>query len=112
MVPEAAMAKRTKRTKRDLPREAFAIVGDADNPDTWRLPHHKRSIIRALKGDLDIERTVDWSQVAAAASAPSPLNMGKRVPASPEEILGAAIHLAGHYRKGNKSLPDILAALV
>ena len=106
------MAKRTKRTREGLPREAFAIVRDAENPETWRLPHHKRSIVRVLKGDLDIERTVDWSQTADAVSALSPLNMGKRVPASPEEILGAAIHLAGHYRKGNKSLPDILAALV
>ena len=106
------MAKQIRRIKDGLPREAFAIAGDPENPDTWRLPHHKRSIGRALKGDLDVERTVDWDEAATAASALSPLNRGKRVPASPEEILEAANHLAGHYRKGNKSLPDILAALV
>ncbi len=106
------MAKQIGRIKDGLPREAFAIAGDPENPDTWRLPHHKRSIGRALKGDLDVERTVDWDEAATAASALSPLNRGKRVPVSPEEILEAANHLAGHYRKGNKSLPDILAALV
>ncbi len=106
------MAKQIRRIKDGLPREAFAIAGDPENPDTWRLPHHKRSIGRALKGDLDVERTVDWDEAATAASALSPLHRGKRVPASPEEILEAANHLAGHYRKGNKSLPDILAALV
>ena len=106
------MAKQMGRIKDGLPREAFAIAGDPENPDTWRLPHHKRSIGRALKDDLDVERTVDWDEAATAASALSPLNRGKRVPVSPEEILEAANHLAGHYRKGNKSLPDILAALV
>ena len=106
------MKEGTKRTKEGLPREAFAIVGDVGNPDTWHLPHHKRNIGRALKGLLDIERTVDWSQVAVAVGALSPLNPGKRVPASPEEILQAAIHLAEHHRKGNRPLPDILAALV
>lgn len=106
------MAKRTTQTKYGLPREAFAIVRDPGNPDTWLLPHHKRSIARALRGAFDIEQTIDWKQVAAAASALSPLPPAKRVRASPEEILGAAIHLAEHYRKGNKALPDILAALV
>jgi hypothetical protein len=106
------MTKQRDRTKDGLPREAFAIAGDLENPATWRLPHHRKNIGRALKGDFDIGRTVDWEKTAAAASALSPLCRGKRVPASPEEILEAAHHLAGHYRKGNKALPDILAALV
>ena len=106
------MAKRTAVTKSGLPCEAFAIVGHSEEPETWRLPHHRRSIIRALRGDLDIERTVDWHQMAVAVSALSPLIPGKRVLASPEEVLQAAIHLAEHYRKGNQPLPDILAALV
>ena len=42
------------KTKDGLPKEAFAIVGDPEDTDTWRLPHHKRSIFRALKGELDI----------------------------------------------------------
>ncbi len=106
------MTKRTARTKESLPRQAFAIVGNAENPDTWHLPHHKKSIGRALKGVLDIEQTVDWNQVEVAVNALSPIYPGKRVHASPEEILVAALHLAEHYRKGNKPLPDILAALV
>lgn len=106
------MAKRTAVTKSGLPREAFAIVGHPDDPETWRLPHHRRSIVRALRGALDIERTVDWPQMEGTVSALSPLIPGKRVPASPEEVLQAALHLAEHYRKGNRPLPDILAALV
>ncbi len=106
------MAKRKVRTQNGLPREAFAIVGHQEDPETWLLPHHRRSIERALKSGLDIEWTVDWRQMAVAVSALSPLIPGKRVPASPEEILLAALHLAEHYRKGNRPLPDILAALV
>ena len=106
------MTKRTARTKEGLPRQAFAIVGNAENPDTWCLPHHKKSIGQALKGVLDIERTVDWNQAAVAVNALSPIYPGKRVRVSPEEILAAALHLAEHYRKGNRPLPDILAALV
>jgi hypothetical protein len=104
------MTKRIK-TKGGLPREAFAIVGDPENPDTWRLPHHKKSILRALKGVLDIEQTIDWEQAAAATGALSPVFPGRRAQVSPEEILEAAHHLAEHYRKGNRPLPDILAAL-
>ena len=101
------------KTKEGLPKEAFAIVGDPDEPDTWKLPHHKKSILRALKGKLDIEKTVDWDRMPAAVAALSPRGYrGRRVDASPEEILLAAKHLAAHYRKANKPLPDILAALV
>lgn len=106
------MTKRATSTKEGLPRQAFAIVGNVENPDTWHLPHHRKSIGRALKGILDIEQTVDWNQIEAAVSALSPIYPGKRVRVSPEEILEAALHLAGHYRKGNRPLPDILAALV
>ena len=106
------MTKRQLKTKDGLPRQAFAIVGNAENPDTWHLPHHKKNIGRALKGVLDIEQTIDWNQAASAVSALSTIYPGKRVRASPEEILEAAHHLAEHYRKGNRPLPDILAALV
>ncbi len=101
------------KTKEGLPKEAFAIVGDPDDPDTWKLPHHKKSIFRALKGKLDIEKTVDWERMPAAVAALSPGGYrGQRVDASPEEILQAAKHLASHYRKADKPLPDTLAALV
>lgn len=100
-------------TKEGLPKEAFAIVGDADDPETWKLPHHKKSIFRALSGKLDIEKTVDWERMPAAVAALSRGGYrGQRVEASPEEILSAAKHLANHYRKGCRPLPDILAALV
>ena len=101
------------KTKEGLPKEAFAIVGDPENPDTWKLPHHKKSIFRALKGKLDIEKTVDWERMPAAVAALSPSGYrGRRVDASPEEIIQAARHLANHYRKADKPLPDALAALV
>ena len=101
------------RTKEGLPKEAFAIVGDPDDPETWKLPHHKKSIFRALKGKLDIEKTVDWERMLAAVAALSPGGYrGQRVDASPEQILQAAKHLAVHYQRASKPLPDTLAALV
>ena len=101
------------KTKERLPKEAFAIVGDPEDPETWKLPHHQKSILRALKGKLDIEQTVDWERMPAAVAALSPGGYrGQRVDASPEEILRAARHLANHYRKADKPLPDTLAALV
>jgi len=101
------------KTKEGLPKEAFAIVGDPDEPETWKLPHHKKSIFRALQGKLNIEKTVDWEQMPAAVAALSPGGYRRqRVDASPEEILKAARHLANHYREADKPLPDILAALV
>jgi len=107
------MKKEPPKTKEELPREAFAIVGDPENPDTWQLPHHKKNIFRVLQGKFDIEKTLDWDQADAAAAALSPGGYrGQRVAASPEEVLEAAGHLANHYRKADKPLPDILAALV
>ena len=101
------------QTKEGLPKEAFAIVGDAEDPETWKLPHHKKSIFRALQGKLDIEKTVDWERMPAAVAALSPGgHRGQRMEVSPEDILKAAKHLSGHYRKAGKPLPDTLAALV
>jgi hypothetical protein len=101
------------KTQEGLPQEAFAIVADAEDTESWKLPHHKKSICRALKNKLDIEKTVDWERMPAAAVALSRRGYrGQRVVASPEEILAAAKHLAGHYRQAGKPLPDTLAALV
>ena len=101
------------KAREGLPGEAFAIVSDPENPETWKLPHHKKSISRALTGKLDIEKTVDWDIMPAAVASLSPRGyLRRRVDASPEEILAAAKHLANHYQKADKPLPDILAALV
>jgi hypothetical protein len=100
-------------TKEGSPEEAFAIAGKPEDPSTWKLPHHKKSIFRALKGKIDIEETVDWDLMPASVAELSPGGYrGQRVEASPGEILQAARHLASHYLKANKPLPDILAALL
>jgi hypothetical protein len=96
-----------------LPAAAFAIVREADDPATWKLPHHTRAIFRALKGRLDIERTVDWDRMAAAVAALSPGGYrGRRVEASREQFLAAARHLAAHYRAADRDLPATLAEIV
>jgi hypothetical protein len=101
------------KTNEGLPKEAFAIVGDPEDPGTWKIPHHQKSIFRALRGKLDIEKTVDWERMPAAVTSLSRGGYrGQRVDASPEQILQAAKYLAAHYRKADKPLPDTLAALV
>lgn len=100
------------RAREGLPAKAFAIVGNEEEPGTWKLPHHKKSILRALRGRLDIELTVDWDRMPAAVAALSPRgHRGQRVEANPEDILEAARHLAEHYRKAERPLPDTLAAV-
>jgi len=100
-------------TKEGLPRQAFAIVGDPQDPETWKLPHHTKSIFRAIAGRLDIEKTVDWNRMPAAVAALSRGGYrGERVKAEPGEIISAARHLAAHYRKADKSVPDTLGALI
>ena len=101
------------KTKEGSPKEAFAIVGDPEDPKTWKLPHHKSGILIARRRKINIERTVDWERMPVAVAALSPGGyLGQRVEASPEEILQAAEHLANHYRKADKPLPDTLAVLV
>jgi len=48
-------------TKEGLPKEAFAIVGDPQDPETWKLPHHTRAIFRYLQGEKDLEKTPSGS---------------------------------------------------
>lgn len=101
-----------QETRSPLPWQAYALVGRKERPDTWKLPHHTRAINKAIKGKIGIERTVDWMLIDAAAAALSPsARLANKVEASPEEILQAAKHLADHYRKADKPLPDILAVL-
>ena len=101
------------RTKEGLPYQAFAIVGDPEDPETWKLPHHTKAIWRALKGKNGHYRTTDWDRLPLAVAALSRGGYrGKRVEASPEEILKAAKHLARHYTENDKPLPDTLTALI
>jgi hypothetical protein len=115
---EEAMSKltdalRREKTKEGLPKEAFAIVGDPQDPETWKLPHHTKEIGRAGKGRLDIEKSVDWERMPAAVAALSRGGYrGERVQASAEDIIAAARHLAGHYEKANKPVPETLGALI
>ena len=100
------------QAKEGLPKEAFAIVGDPLDPETWKLPHHTKAIFRALKGRLDIEETVDWDRMPAAVAALSPGGYrGQRVDATEGQIASAARHLASHYRKADKPVPETLTAL-
>ena len=101
------------QTSEGLPREAFAVVGDSQDPQTWKLPHHTKDIFRALQGRLDIEKTVDWDRMPAAVAALSKGGYrGNRVEATEGEIIDAARHLALHYQKAGKSVPDTLGALI
>jgi len=102
-----------EKTKEGLPKEAFAIVGDPQDPETWKLPHHTKAIFRTFQGRLDIEKTVDWDRMPAAVAALSPGGYrGERVQAPEEDIIKAARHLAAHYRHADKSVPDTLGALI
>ena len=101
-------------TKEGLPKEAFAIVGDPQDPETWKLPHHTRAICQLPTANcqLPTEQTVDWDRMPAAVAALSPGGYrGERVKASEEQIIQAARHLAGHYQKAGKSVPDTLGVL-
>jgi hypothetical protein len=99
-------------TKEGLPKEAFAIVGDPNNTETWKIPHHTKAILRA-RSRLDIEKTVDWDRMpAAVASLSRGGYRGERVQASAEDIIKAARHLAAHYAAANKPVPDTLGALI
>ena len=101
------------RLKDGLPHQAYAIVGDKDDTETWKLPHHTKAIFRAIQGKIGHYRTTDWEHTAAAVAALSRGGFrGKRVEATGQQVLDAARHLARHYSENGKPVPDTLAALV
>ena len=101
------------KTKDGLPWQAFAIVGDKEDTETWKLPHHTKAIFRAIKGKIGHYKTTDWEHTAAAVAALSPGGFrGKRVDATEQQILDAAKHLARHYQENGKPVPDTLSVLM
>ena len=102
-----------RRRRRDgLPISAFAAVGDASDPDTWQLSHHKRAVA-GERGKTSVEETVDWELMAVAVDGLSPRGSPRRLVAyDPEKVIQAARHLAAHHVTAGRRLPDILAALI
>ena len=99
--------------KDGLPWQGFAIVPDRDDPQTWQLPHHTREVKRAAAGAAGIERTVDWMLAEKAVTMLSRFGCeGWRVTAEPELVIQAARHLAGHYKKAGRCIPDALCVLI
>ena len=99
--------------KDGLPYQAFAIVPDKYDFTTWQLPHHTRSIKKAVRGKIGYEHTVDFTLLDKATLLLSRYgDEGKRVTADPELIIEAARHLAGHYRKAGRQIPDTLCVLI
>ena len=92
--------------------KAYALVGDRKDPSTWLLPHHRNTgAVDCTKGGG--EETIDWKLMDVAVSMLSRAGYrGLRVKAQPHEKLAAASHLAGHYRRAGKPLPNALAVLV
>jgi len=100
-------------TKEGLPWQAFAIVGDKEDPETWKLPHHTKAIYRAIKGKIGHYKTTDWERLPLAVAALSPGGYrGRRVEATESQILEAARHLARHYEENGRPVPDTLLTLI
>ena len=99
--------------KDGLPWQAFAIVPDKDDPATWQLPHHTREVKKAIRGKIGYEHTVDFMLLDKATLLLSRFgDEGRRVTADPELIIQAARHLAGHYRKVGRQIPNTLCVLI
>ena len=99
--------------KDGLPWQGFAIVPDKQDPAGWQLPHHTREVTRAAIGKVGYEHTVDWPLLEKAVLSLSRQGIdGKRVAAAPWLIIEAARHLAAHYRKAGRQIPDALCVLI
>ncbi len=99
--------------KDGLPHNAFAIALDLNDPDSWLLPHHTPAIKKSQKGKTGDEQTVDWDRIFEAVQLISHQGVeGKRIVVSEDAVLYAARHLADHFVKAGRPLPDALAVLV
>ncbi len=108
-----SVAERGRRRRDGLPAGAFAIVGDGNDLDTRKLPHHRRAVAGAGRGRAGAEETVDWQLMAAAVDGLSPRDrLGRPGNLDPEKAIQAARHLAAHHVAAGRRLPDVLAALM
>lgn len=104
------MAKKTKTIDGKVYyQQYFAITGSASDPDTWKLPHHTGG-----QGDRPHDQlAVDWGRVeAAAVAAESGQFRGNNLGATMAQRKTAARHLASHYRKAKKTVPEGLAKFI
>ena len=44
------------KTKEGLPKEAFAIIGDPEDPETWSFPIIRRASLELSRGSLILRR--------------------------------------------------------
>jgi len=99
--------------KEGLPYQAYAIAPDINDPRTWLLPHHSKSVNRAVKGKIGYEHTVDWEKLSECVQLLSGRGIeGRRVQADAHLIIAGAKHLALHCIKAGMPLPNALAVLV
>ena len=99
--------------KDGMPWQAFAIVPEKEDPGGWQLPHHTKEVKRAAQGKVGYEHTVDWLLLEKSVLLLSRFgDEGRRITADPELIIQAARHLAGHFRKGGRQIPNALCVLI
>lgn len=99
--------------KDGLPYTAYAIAFDINDPDSWLLPHHTALVKKPSRGKMSDEQTVDWDRLLEAVQLISRRGIeGRRVEASEDVVLYAARHLADHFVRAGRPLPDALAVLV
>jgi hypothetical protein len=77
----------------------YAIIGDPDDPKTWKLRHHT--------ADMAVDWVIMPYIVALLAGTD-----GTPFPAPPETIVETARHLAEHYQEAKRPVPDALAVLI
>jgi hypothetical protein len=95
-----------------LPWQAYALVGDRMDPRTWHLPHHTKMVKKAVKGKIGYEHTVDWKAMPRIVYRLSRYGrQAEKLSLDENQVLQAASHLAMHYIKAGRPLPDALAVL-
>ena len=95
-----------------LPRQAYALVVDRADPRTWFLPHHTKMVKKSVKGKIGYEHTVDWKAMPRIVFRLSRYGrQAEKLPLDENQVLQAASHLAMHYIKAGKPIPDALAVI-